>query len=120
MRRLDTALGRSYHRAMPMWRCPHCGTPQLEAARCWVCHRSTTSCTTCRHFRRSVALPGLGYAGFCGLDRHRDPLRGDEQRACWEGSVEPEAVEVMTIAPAPPAPGRGMRGVRSLWDEPEP
>jgi hypothetical protein len=65
---------------MPLWRCPHCGTPQAETARCWVCHRSSTSCATCRNFRGSVAA-GLGY---CGLDRSRAPLAGDEIRACWE------------------------------------
>ena len=54
--RLSTAgARRSYHPAMPMWRCPHCGTPQAETARCWVCRRSSTSCGTCRHYRRSVA-----------------------------------------------------------------
>ena len=70
-----------YHRAMPMWRCPHCGTPQAETARCWVCRRSSTACGTCRHFRRSVAAQ----LGYCGLDRQRRPLPGDEIRACWEG-----------------------------------
>ena len=65
---------------MPMWRCPHCGVPQLETARCWVCHRSTTACATCRHFRRSVAAQ----LGYCGLDRQRRPIRGDEIRWCWE------------------------------------
>ena len=65
---------------MPLWRCPHCGTPQAETARCWVCHRSSTSCRTCRNFRPSVAN-GLGY---CGLDRARRPLFGDELMACWE------------------------------------
>ena len=54
-----------------MWRCPHCSTPQAETARCWVCHRSTTACATCRHFRRSVAAQ----LGYCGLDRKRRPLR---------------------------------------------
>jgi hypothetical protein len=30
--------------------------------------------------------------GFCGLDRRREPLRGDEVRACWEdGAVAPPA-----------------------------
>ena len=67
-------------RAMPMWRCPHCGTPQAETARCWVCRRSSTACGTCRNFRRSVA----GSLGYCGLDRRRQPLTGDEIRACWE------------------------------------
>jgi hypothetical protein len=65
---------------MPMWRCPHCGTPQAETARCWVCHRSSTVCGTCRNFRHSVAAQ----LGYCGLDRHRLPLAGDEIRACWE------------------------------------
>ena len=66
---------------MPMWRCPHCGTPQAETARCWVCRRSTTACGTCRHFRRSVA-------GEHRLLRPRPSARsrslGDEIRACWE------------------------------------
>lgn len=66
---------------MAMWRCPHCATPQAEAARCWVCKRSSTSCATCRNFRRSVA-PGIG---FCGLDRGRRPLDGGEIRPCWDG-----------------------------------
>jgi hypothetical protein len=65
---------------MPMWRCPHCATPQAETARCWVCHRSSTACGACRHFRRSVA----GQLGYCGLDRARAPLTGDEIRPCWE------------------------------------
>jgi hypothetical protein len=65
---------------MPMWRCPHCGTPQAETARCWVCHRSSTACGTCRHYRRSVAAQ----IGYCGLDRNRQPLNGDEIRPCWE------------------------------------
>ena len=34
-----------------MWHCPHCGAPQAETARCWVCRRSSTTCSTCRHFR---------------------------------------------------------------------
>jgi hypothetical protein len=68
---------------MPLWRCPHCRTPQAETARCWVCHRSSTSCATCRNFRGSVAA-GVGY---CGLDRSRAPLHGDEIRACWEDSL---------------------------------
>ena len=85
---------------MPMWRCPHCGTPQAETARCWVCRRSSTSCATCRHFRRSVAAQ----LGFCGLDRGRQPLNGDEIRGCWEswpiGSVAAERQP--TIGPARP------------------
>jgi hypothetical protein len=73
-----------------MWRCPHCGTPQAETARCWVCRRSSTACATCRNFRRSVA----GQLGYCGLDRKRVPLRGDEIRACWESSAPPIEVPV--------------------------
>jgi len=66
-----------------MWRCPHCGTPQAETARCWVCRRSSTACGTCRNFRRSVA----GSLGYCGLDRRRQPLAGDEIRECWEAGA---------------------------------
>ena len=90
-----------------MWRCPHCGTPQAETARCWVCHRSSTSCATCRHFRHSV----VANVGYCGLDRRRSPLRGDEVRACWDG-VAPIALAVRSavtgevalpvVAPEPP------------------
>lgn len=77
---------------MPTWRCPHCGTPQTETAQCWVCRRSSTACGTCRHFRRSVAAQ----LGYCGLDRRRAPLVGDEIRACWESTP--------VIAVDPPAP----------------
>lgn len=80
---------------MPMWRCPHCATPQPEAARCWVCHRSSTSCATCRHFRRSVA----GGLGFCGLDRARAPLRGDELRGCWDPGDHGEPAAVPAAEP---------------------
>jgi hypothetical protein len=78
---------------MPTWRCPHCGTPQTETARCWVCRRSSTACGTCRHFRRSVAAQ----LGYCGLDRRRAPLVGDEIRACWEST--PAAAGAATTAP---------------------
>src|SRR6476661_8899800 len=98
----DTAPGRSYHPTMPSWRCPHCSTPQPEASRCWVCHRSSTSCGTCRHFRGSVAAR----VGFCGLDRRRQPLQGDEVRACWvDGAVAappdpvtPGLLDLLTVA----------------------
>ena len=99
---------RSYHHDM-QWRCPHCETPQPEASRCWVCHRSSTSCGTCRHFRRSVAER----TGFCALDRRRRPLRGDEVRACWEDAAAsvpaepavPGLLGLMTDhAPGEPAP----------------
>ena len=81
-----------------MWRCPHCGTPQAETARCWVCRRSSTTCGTCRNFRQSVA----GSLGYCGLDRRRQPLVGDEIRACWDGW--PGAAEVIGLAPPASVP----------------
>jgi hypothetical protein len=68
---------------MAMWSCPHCGTPQEETARCWVCRRSTVSCATCRHVRSAV----VGDLLFCGLDRERHPLRGDEVRPCWAAAA---------------------------------
>jgi len=92
-----------------MWRCPHCNTPQAETARCWVCHRSSTSCATCRNFRGSVAAG----VGFCGLDRSRAPLHGDEIRACWEDSqatADPTSGDAAgdwlpDVDPAAPTPG---------------
>jgi hypothetical protein len=96
---------------MPSWRCPHCSTPQQEASRCWVCHRSSTSCGTCRHFRGSVAAR----VGYCGLDRRHEPLLGDEVRACWvDGAVPappdpvtPGLLDLLTVAPlGGPPPGR--------------
>jgi hypothetical protein len=68
---------------MAMWHCPNCGTPQAESARCWVCHRSSTTCSTCRHFRQSLAAT----VGYCGLDRRRLPLTGTELRGCWTGPL---------------------------------
>jgi len=81
---------------MAMWRCPHCGTPQAETARCWVCRRSSTSCGTCRHFRASVAAK----VGYCGLDRQRRPISGDEIRACWESRPEPVDAPANASAPS--------------------
>lgn len=84
-----------------MWRCPHCGTPQAETARCWVCRRSSTACGTCRNFRHSVA----GTLGYCGLDRRRQPLVGDEIRPCWDAwpdGAEATVVTPLTIHPANP------------------
>lgn len=81
---------------MAMWRCPHCGTPQAETARCWVCRRSTTACGSCRHFRRSVAAQ----LGYCGLDPRRSALRGSEIRACWEAAPAVLANEPDTARPA--------------------
>jgi hypothetical protein len=97
---------------MPLWHCPHCGAPQREAARCWVCRRSSTSCSTCRQFRRGVA----GSIGYCGLDRHRAPLRGDEIRACWEGRADALA-EPYTVLPGGESdPGAAIHG---FWADPE-
>jgi hypothetical protein len=81
---------------MPVWRCPHCGTPQAETARCWVCRRSSTSCATCANFRHAV-FGGLGY---CGIERGRSPLQGDEIRPCWVAPTKlvAEAVAVGTVA----------------------
>ncbi len=74
------------------WRCPHCGTPQPEAARCWVCRRSSTCCATCRYFGRAV-VSGLG---FCLLDRQRVVRRGDELEACW--TARPPAAPRASLA----------------------
>src|SRR3954453_18872508 len=68
---------------MPVWRCPHGPTPQAEASRCWVCRRSTTSCVTCRHYRRGIS----GGLGLCGLDPRRDPVADTDVRACWVGAA---------------------------------
>jgi len=102
--------------AMPMWRCPHCGTPQAETARCWVCRRSSTTCSTCRHFRRSVAAQ----IGYCGLDRRRLPLAGTELRGCWEagiarpldapGAVPVEPGSFAAEEPEAPSPALRLRG----------
>ena len=107
---------------MALWRCPHCGTPQPVTARCWVCRRSSTSCGTCRHFRASVAAR----IGYCGLDRDRKPLAGDEIRACWvpasplmaEGEAAPASEPE---SQAPPLTGplrlRGFVPVESVFDD---
>jgi hypothetical protein len=97
---------------MPLWRCPHCGTPQAVTARCWVCRRSSTSCGTCRHFRASVA----SNVGYCGLDAKRLPLRGDEMRACWEEAPtnprsDESGIELPVIEPAPAITDGGL----ALW-----
>lgn len=48
--------------------------------------------------------------GFCGLDRHRLPLNGDEVRACWEDGAVP-------IPPDPAMPGLlDLLTVRALGD----
>jgi hypothetical protein len=95
---------------MAMWRCPHCATPQPIAARCWVCHRSSTSCGTCRHFRGSVAAN----VGYCGAARDRRPLHGDEIRGCWEEATTLIRLDADDEGPgvvrhqAPPEPAIGL------------
>ena len=105
---------------MALWRCPHCGTPQPVTARCWVCRRSSTSCGTCRHFRASVAAR----IGFCGLDRERRPLAGDEIRGCWSGVLavaKDDAIAATEAVEEVPAPPLGvMRGFVLVGSPPVP
>jgi hypothetical protein len=50
--------------------------------------------------------------GYCGLDRQRKPLGGDEVRACWEDASTPTTpdpaipglLDLLTEMPATPAP----------------
>ncbi len=104
---------------MPVWRCPHCATPQAEASRCWVCRRSTTSCVTCRHYRRGLS----GGLGLCGLDPRHAPVANTDVRACWVNVVtaNPEADPgLWTTSPAaasagaPAAVGSGGRAPRTF------
>ena len=80
-----------------------------------MCHRSSTSCSTCVHFRRSVA-PLIG--GTCGLDTRWLPLRGDELRGCWRPprpgrTTGPEVISfVDPIGPVFAIPG-------GIWSERE-
>ena len=114
---------RSYDTFVAMWACPHCGAPQAEAARCWVCHRSSTTCSTCRHFRTSLAAD----VGYCGKDRWRTPLTGLEQRACWEEgrrigveSGGPEAGSDAGTERRERRPGAFVRGDGGPLDRPNP
>jgi hypothetical protein len=96
---------------MPLWRCPHCATPQPEASRCWLCGRSTTTCAACRHYRRGVA----GGLGLCGKNPRRLALRGSEVLPCWEGipqAADPSVRDAAGTAPrgrAVTEPGRPAR-----------
>jgi hypothetical protein len=81
-----------------MWHCPHCGAPQAETARCWVCRKSSTTCSTCRHFRASLVCD----VGYCALDRARGPLTGLELRGCW---TQPPATAGGPGTPAAESPG---------------
>jgi len=80
-----------------MWRCPHCGAPQAESARCWVCHTSSTTCSTCRHFQAALTSD----VGWCGLDPKRRPLTGLEQRGCWQ--ERPAGAAAPATQPGAPA-----------------
>jgi hypothetical protein len=94
-----------------MWHCPHCGAPQAETARCWVCHRSSTTCSTCRHFRRAVTAD----LGYCAFDTRRRPLTGRELRGCWEervGAAEPEWPPIVE--------SHRLRVARQPWQAPPP
>jgi hypothetical protein len=94
---------------MAGWRCPHCGSPQAETSRCWVCHRSTTSCASCRHFRKSIA----GRLGYCAQDKGRAPIDGTEQRACWE-RTSAEEFATSGASPGPTRPVASSPGI-GLW-----
>jgi len=91
-----------------MWHCPHCGAPQAESARCWVCRKSSTTCSTCRHFQTSLTSD----VGWCGLDPKRRPLRGVEQRGCWQ--QRPAATQA-SVSPGDPWPGAGRQSPH--WPE---
>src|SRR5215212_11265546 len=87
---------------MATWRCPGCGTVQLETSECFVCLRSALSCATCANFRRSVAAG----VGFCAIDRRREPLSGAEQRPCWTAGAD--------------APGQGLFAGAHVTSRPVP
>lgn len=92
-----------------MWHCPHCGAPQAETARCWVCRKSSTTCSTCRHFRPSLASD----IGYCALDRARRPLTGLELRGCWTqrpAAADPAAAGDPRSPAAPPRESVQTRG----------
>lgn len=55
--------------------------------------------------------------GYCGLDRQRKPLRGDEIQACWESIDAPGATPPPTLTAAtawPLEPGQDRTAVRLL------
>jgi hypothetical protein len=84
-----------------MWHCPNCGAPQAETARCWVCRRSSTTCSTCRHFQHALGADG----GWCAQDPKRLPLSGLEQRGCWQGRI----TATPSLADTDMGPGRSLR-----------
>lgn len=90
-------------RGVETWRCPHCGTTQADSPRCWACSRHPVACGSCRNFRRAVA----GRFGYCGLDRTRATLQGDELRACWQPPLPGEPFEGLFLELSV-APGRAV------------
>jgi len=42
-----------------------------------------------------------GQLGFCGIDRQRRPLRGDEIRSCWEAAPPPIDVPAAGVTGVP-------------------
>jgi hypothetical protein len=107
---IDRRGMRSYDPCMPLWRCPHCATPQPEASRCWLCGRSTTTCAACRHYRRGVAS-GLG---LCGKNPGRLALRGTEMQPCWEGRPVPDVPASVRDASGAAPRGREERSPRTF------
>lgn len=95
---------------MPLWRCPHCATPQPESSRCWLCGRSTTTCAACRHYRRGVA----GGLGLCGRHPRRLALRGTEVLPCWEAMPPPDDSPTAPASNAASPRGAGERGPRTF------
>jgi hypothetical protein len=58
--------------------------------------------------------------GYCGLDKQRLPLRGDEMRACWEDGEasarsDESGIELPVIDPTPALSDGGL----ALWVDAE-
>ena len=85
---------------MPVWRCPHCGTPQAESSRCWVCRRSTTTCATCLPFPardREWPRPVRPRRPTDRARRHRDPCLLGGRRAPSTQTLPAELVPVREL-----------------------
>jgi hypothetical protein len=50
-----------------------------------------------------------GTLGYCGLDRSRAPLRGDELRGCWEAAAP--------VTFVPDAESLGSRSPGGFWTD---
>ena len=109
----------SYHRPMPMWRCPHCGTPQAEAARCWVCHRSTSE------LRLVSQLPPFDHRRRrLLLARPRPGPPWTARRSGRAGSPSSPYQDSRLTAPGligldDPGPGSGRRTAGRFWRDAE-